>query len=138
MQVTTIGLDLAKNILRCCIAGHEPLVLCRSGVDPNVEFFTSSGLALGLDSGELFNEMLEEEQIDLRKGDLLAFYTDGVTEALDAEEEEFGRDRFVSVLSSNLKEDISAITEKVEDAIHHHVGNRASSDDRTLLLIRTV
>jgi PAS domain S-box-containing protein len=138
ITMTYCIIDLAKNVLRCCIAGHEPLVLCRAGVATNVEFFTSSGLALGLDSGELFNEMLEEEQIDLRKGDLLAFYTDGVTEALDAEEEEFGRDRFVSVLSSNLKEDISAITEKVEDAIHHHVGNRASSDDRTLLLIRTV
>ncbi len=131
-------IDLSNNLLRCCIAGHEPLVLCRSGSETKVELFSSSGLAIGLDSGELFNEMLKEEEIKLGQGDLLALYTDGVTEALDANGEEFGRDRFVTVLTENRKDTVSVITEKVENAIHRHVGNRNGSDDRTLLLIRTV
>ncbi|MBL4576263.1 MAG: PAS domain S-box protein [Opitutaceae bacterium] len=131
-------IDLNESVFRCCIAGHEPFVLCRSGVRSEVEYFVSTGLALGLDSGELFNEMLEEETIALGKGDLLAFYTDGVTEARGMDDEEFGRDQFVNILTSNLTEKVTVITGKVEEAIHHHVGNRTGSDDRTLLIIRMV
>ena len=77
-------------------AGHCRPLFCDDGV---VGACSSNGIALGLDNGEIFRGSLETERWVFRNGSRLLLYTDGLTEALDRAEEEFG----VEGLTASLK-----------------------------------
>ena len=83
-------LDLDTHELRYCRAGHEqPLVIRAAGTEP--ELLPGEGLAIGLDEGSIFAELLEERTTVLGAGDMLVLYTDGITEACNPQNEEFTR-----------------------------------------------
>ncbi|MDR1788820.1 MAG: PAS domain S-box protein [Opitutaceae bacterium] len=128
-------LDTTTRRLRHIRAGHEPAILLRAG-STNPELLSPEGLALGFDGGALFDETLAEQETSLNPGDLLALYTDGVTEAANASGEEFGRDRFIATLSrhggASLRKTIYNITRHL--AAYSTLATR--TDDRTLLLVR--
>lgn len=128
-------MDLDSGVVMLAVAGHEPAIVWRgSGRDP--ELIPSSTLALGLDAGELFGETLVEHRLVLGEKDMLVLYTDGITEALDEQDEEFGRDRFLGAIRSAADGALSEVMQSVRNGIDAHCGHRDSSDDRTLLLLR--
>lgn len=127
-------LDLDTNRLRYCRAGHEPPLLLRGGGE--VETLPGGGLAVGLDDGPLFNEMLEESEIQLHPGDLLALYTDGITEASNPQGEEFGRDRLAASLQRHLERPLPEVVRTVDRYVRNFCVLAPRHDDRTLLLVR--
>lgn len=128
-------LDLDTNRLTYVRAGHEPAVLLRAG-GGEPELLTASGLALGFDEGPVFDSMLEEAQLDLRSGDLLALYTDGITEAANASGEEFGRDRMTTTFSGQENVPLGRVVEKLNRYLRQFSALASRNDDRTLLLVR--
>ncbi|MCK5378998.1 MAG: SpoIIE family protein phosphatase, partial [Acidobacteria bacterium] len=76
-------------------AGHCPILVRRC--DGRVEQIASSGLPLGILDGVTY----ETESLNLRPGDTVFLYTDGLTEAENPEEEEFGQDRLIDVVTSS-------------------------------------
>jgi len=112
-----------------CRAGHNYPFLIRQ--DGNCEFLEIGGPALGI-----FNEAeYEAGTISLISGDLLFFYTDGLTEAMDGECKEFGEERLMRLLISqrnkNSDEIISSIVEDLQKFC-----NRDPQDDRTMLVMK--
>jgi sigma-B regulation protein RsbU (phosphoserine phosphatase) len=93
-------------------------------------------MAIGLDEGPLFDELLEEEMVQMKSGDLLALYTDGITEAQNPAEEEFGVDRFVQTLASSRSERATAIAEAVDRELATFTQSEGLRDDRTLVVVR--
>jgi phosphoserine phosphatase RsbU/P len=128
-------LDLDTNRLTYVRAGHEPALLIRAGAGVP-ELLAASGLALGLDDGPVFDSMLEETEIDMAPGDLLALYTDGITEASNAAGEEFGRDRLVAALSGQDQVTLTRVVEKLNRYLRQFSALALRNDDRTLLLVR--
>jgi serine phosphatase RsbU (regulator of sigma subunit) len=128
-------LDLDTKVLTFSRAGHEKPVIIRAQ-DSSAEFPDPSGMAIGLDVGPLFDEFLEEQSVQLNSGDLLALYTDGITEAVNLHEEEFGTDRFVSTLVSARTQGAAVIADTVDRELREFTGSEGLRDDRTLVIVK--
>ncbi len=128
-------LDLDTNRFNYVRAGHEPALLLRAdGGEP--ELLAAGGLALGFDDGPVFDATLEAGEVELRPGDLLALYTDGITEAANAVGDEFGRDRFAQVLARHEQTSLAKMVDKLDRYLRQFSALAQRNDDRTLLLIR--
>jgi sigma-B regulation protein RsbU (phosphoserine phosphatase) len=92
---------------------------------------------MGFDEGPVFDAMLEETELDLAAGDLLALYTDGITEAANAAGEEFGRDRMLATLVGQENIPLARVVEKLNRYLRQFSALASRNDDRTLLLVRT-
>jgi len=90
--------------------------------------------ATGVPLGMFPHSSWKEETVTLERGDLLCVYTDGVSEALDAADEEFGLDRLARLLipAATTEE----ICRSVFDAVENFAADVPQYDDQTLLLVR--
>lgn len=128
-------LDLDTREFTFCRAGHEPPMVLRHGSD-EVLTLLPGGMAIGLDSGLIFDELLEESVVKLQPRDLLVLYTDGITEASSVTGEEFGRDRLVAALRSGEDRRLKLVKLLLNEALEQFAPDLAGADDRTLLMVR--
>ena len=77
-----------------------------------------------------------ESRIQLLRGDLLVFYTDGITEPENAYGEMFGEERMIELVARNAHCDESKIVGAITDAVREWTGTDELQDDMTLLLVR--
>ena len=91
----------------------------------------TGGVALGLVPGLEY----EQQTAALAPGDTLFLYTDGVTEAMNGDSEEFGLDRLQAVFAATPPEDAQQVNEEVFRAVRAFAGDRAQSDDITCLTL---
>ena len=129
-------LDLNTKKMKFCRAGHEPPILLHP--EGEVEQLPGGGLAVGLDEGELFDEILEEQEVQLISGDLLALYTDGITEATNPHGEEFERVRLATCLQRHLEHSLDDVVKRVDRYVRNFCVLAPNHDDRTLLLMRVL
>ncbi len=110
--------------------GHnDGIVLRKTG---EVELMACSGIALGL-----FPRIAYAEQtFELREGDLLAIYSDGVTEANDISEQEFSIERLIAVLQAQRERPANEIVDAVFEDIDAFVGAAPQFDDITLMVMK--
>ena len=133
-------LDLAKGVLTYARAGHTPMVYLRGDVaGAESEVLAPSGIVVGLripGATEKFSELLEEDRIVLHKGDVLVLYTDGITEAMDAESDLFGDARLGKLVSEHGHLDTPDLRERILREIEAFVGGADQHDDMTMILIK--
>jgi sigma-B regulation protein RsbU (phosphoserine phosphatase) len=112
-------------------AGHNSPVLRRA--NGAIETLEVGGLPLGIQSGEAY----ETASLELKPGDALIFFTDGVVEAFNEEGKEFGNERWLSAIRNlpdwNAQETLNFLMKKVDD----FVGVTRQSDDITCLVFRS-
>jgi serine phosphatase RsbU (regulator of sigma subunit) len=115
--------------LRFVNCGHPPPLLIRSA--GSIERLDTTGWVLGM-----FDEwMAESRKVQLAEGDVLALYTDGVTEAVDADGQEFGDERLVAALSHSGVERAAEILERVLTDVLRF-GPAPQVDDATMVVAR--
>lgn len=133
MFVTAIYmvLDIVDKKLRVASAGHNPLVVFRAESN-TVELVKPKGIALGFDRGPIFDANIREVEIELKPGDRIVAYTDGVNEAMDGNEEEFGDDKFYELVREHASRSSSEFTQFIVEALNKHRGDADQSDDITL------
>jgi sigma-B regulation protein RsbU (phosphoserine phosphatase) len=134
-------LDQRNRQLRYVNAGHNPPYLLRSGSLPaatanlartQVEELSIGGTVLGL-----FPEMsYQEGTVDLRPGDVLVAFTDGVTEALNSSDQEFGEDRLKDVLRGLLHLPAAEISARLSDELRTWIRDTAQYDDLTFVVMK--
>jgi sigma-B regulation protein RsbU (phosphoserine phosphatase) len=112
-------------------AGHLPPLLLRAGQAHRLEV---SGMVLGA----FPNQSYERGALELEAGDLLAAYTDGITEPENEYGEEFGEKRLVELLIQNSRKPLHQIAGGVTAAVKEWSGMTEQPDDMTLLLIRRI
>ena len=118
-------------------AGHGDCLLLRENGE--VEKFDSTGLPLGMmDSSmlEMLGKNYEEKHLQLNPGDLLALYSDGVTEAYDIEENEWGDERLLNCLRPILENSSETIVGEVFTAIDDFAQTAPQHDDITLMIFK--
>jgi len=113
-------------------AGHNPPLVGRA--DGTIEQLASGGLPLGL--MEFAEYDVGEARLD--PGDVLFIYSDGVSEANNLNEDEFGMDRLTEVIRTNVGRSASGIRDKVESALSDFTGTAAPNDDITLVIVKRV
>jgi len=97
VTATAALFDTEKNRVEVASAGHPPVFLKRKN---SIERLDASGMWIGQVLNYSFKDELHPVTIDCDKGDLLFFYSDGVTECMNASQEEFGEDRLRHFLGS--------------------------------------
>jgi serine phosphatase RsbU (regulator of sigma subunit) len=124
-------LDTGSGRLVFANAGHCRPIWLQAATGQSQEL-VSRGILLGaLDGIEL-----EEREIHLEPGDLLVFYTDGISEALNSEREFFGEERLEAVLAAAAGGSAQQVLQAIVDAVWDFAGNTAQSDDLTLFVAR--
>ena len=86
--------------------------------------------------GALPGISFEEENTPINQGDLLVLYSDGITEAENEVEEEFGESRLIKVISEHLDKPASVLIETIVEAVKSFAGETPQSDDITLVAIK--
>jgi sigma-B regulation protein RsbU (phosphoserine phosphatase) len=114
--------------------------LANSGLPYPVRYDSESGRALvveaaGVPLGALDGSTYEEHELPLRAGDVLVFYSDGVTEAA-REGEEYGRERLREVVERHAGGGVSALGEAILDDLHAFLGDEEPSDDVTIVVVK--
>jgi phosphoserine phosphatase RsbU/P len=119
-----------------CNAGHNPgYLISEKG---QIREFKTSTLAVGMAKNELFSKNIMQESFRLEKGDMLVLYTDGITEAMNEENEVFGDEPFkdcllkyqhISSSKALIENTIKDVVEFREDALQ--------SDDITMLVVKS-
>jgi len=111
-------------------AGHNPPLIARA--DGTVEQLESGGMPLGL----MVLGDYEAGKCSLASGDTLVIYSDGVSEANNLNEDEFGLDRLKEVVRANITASASGIRDKVESALSDFTGTAPANDDITLVIVK--
>jgi len=123
-------LNPAVGEIRCANAGHGPAIVVRaSGA---VETLDEGGLVLGI----LPDESYREASAPFGDGDLVVLYSDGITEATNACDEEFGLERLTEVVVQNRHQPAHLIVDSVTRALAAFSGNAPAPDDVTLVVAK--
>jgi sigma-B regulation protein RsbU (phosphoserine phosphatase) len=125
-------LDAQRRIFTYANAGHNPPILLSA--DGAVRRLDTGGLALGF----LETARYLEEPIQLRPGDCLIFYTDGLTEADNKSEEEFGEERLVRVARQSLHLPAEALQRAIYDQVLEYAALSGLRDDVTIIVLKVL
>jgi sigma-B regulation protein RsbU (phosphoserine phosphatase) len=115
-------------------AGHDAPLLFRAS-DGSVEKINPRGMALGIDSGEVFNRVCADSSFAMEPGDCMLLYTDGATEALDPRGIEYGLDRLSLALRASAPRGAAAVVRHVSEDVGNFASRDLMHDDFTLIAI---
>lgn len=122
--------DSANGDLSFANAGHNPPIVLRASGE--VEMLEGGGPPLGIMAIAPYSQQTAQ----LAPGDLLCLYSDGVTECINRDEEEFGEERFIEVLRQNREKPASGISEAVTKALLEFAAGAPPADDITLVVAK--
>lgn len=126
-------LDVKSNEFTFARAGHNSLVYKNT---KGISSFLPKGIGVGLEKGTIFNREIEELSVPLRKNDVIFFYTDGISEAMNVKREEFGEDRVHTILSGLNDVSSKSICEIFLNEVRKFAGNAEQNDDLTMIVIK--
>jgi sigma-B regulation protein RsbU (phosphoserine phosphatase) len=129
--------DVANNTLTFARAGHNPLIV-RKSVGDAPERLNPRGLAIGLEKGNIFAATIEEKAVPIQKGDVFIFYTDGISEMMNKNGDEFGEERLGQLINRHAHESAATILEKVTHEVNHFAGGANQHDDFTMVVVKVV
>lgn len=128
-------LDMKDLTLRYCRAGHNPAIYFQRS-NGNSTLLEPAGIALGLEEGEVFNRVIQEQELRLHRGDLLVFYTDGFTEAMNKNREEYGEERLLKGIQAHEEKPAREIIEAVCAEVKSFVKDYPQHDDMTMVVVK--
>jgi sigma-B regulation protein RsbU (phosphoserine phosphatase) len=133
LLVTAIAaeVDPSRGSLTYASAGHEPALLARRATGLVAEL-PAGGMLLGLAAAA----PTADREVPFEPGDLALFYTDGVTDALDAEGRRFGAERLAATVASVGGLAAATAVAEVLGAVDQFVGSAEPADDLTLVAVR--
>jgi phosphoserine phosphatase RsbU/P len=138
ITMTYAVLDLAVGTMTFVRAGHTPLIYFRAD-GTRTDVLTPSGLVVGLripGATEKFAELLEEQSVEVKKGDVIVLYTDGITEAMNQNSDLFGDARLGRIIAEHGHLDTADLRERILREIEAFVGTADQHDDMTMILIK--
>jgi serine phosphatase RsbU (regulator of sigma subunit) len=142
ITMTYAVLDLSARTMTYARAGHTPLMRVMgdngAGRRRETEVLVPDGLVLGLklDDGQMFDRLLVEQMIPLHTGDLYVLFTDGISEAMNAEDDCFGEARLALLLEEHADLPIEELRERILRDVEAFAGGAPQHDDMTMILLK--
>jgi anti-anti-sigma factor len=130
-------LDSKNRIISYASAGHNPMILYRAETDETY-FLNPRGFPVGisLPDDTLFRRSIDVEKIKLKKDDMLVIYTDGVTEAMNEQREQYGEERLIQLIKANGRISPQEFIDRLSDSIKNFTGDQPQNDDITVVAIK--
>ena len=123
--------DAGRRELSYANAGHPPAILLRSR-ETRCTTIAADGMPLGMSSEPRY----EEVRLELRGGDIVVFYTDGITEQTNAAGEFFGVDRLKKLIVGHRDDEPEAIIDAVFSELNRFADAREHEDDLTIVVMK--
>jgi sigma-B regulation protein RsbU (phosphoserine phosphatase) len=134
ISIAYLILNHQQNGVTLARAGHDaPLLYQRQS--QTVKPIKSPGMVVGIDSGSVFDRLTVDFAVPLERDDCLVLYTDGVTEALNIEGDEFGLDRMMESVRGGANGGAQAIVKRIIQDVRDFTGSAQQNDDITLIAI---
>jgi serine phosphatase RsbU (regulator of sigma subunit)/HAMP domain-containing protein len=115
-------------------AGHNAVVVRRANHPRDIDALIPQGIGLGLVEDSIFREYAEEKRICFDAGDMLVLYTDGISEAMNARQEEFGEERLYELIASNHVDNTEELQTKIMRSVNDFVKGAQQHDDITMVI----
>ena len=116
-------------------AGHEAALCCRDQFR-QIQMIEAPGMALGIDSGDVFDEVVKDVTVSLAPLETVIVYTDGINEALDADGNEFGQEQLKSVLRAAGPQSVDYLVKTIVDRVQSFSSGHPQNDDITLAAVQ--
>lgn len=123
-------LDAEKDELWYCNAGHNSPILIRQNGE--IKTLDKGGIVLGF----VKDANYEEEMVKIESGDIVILFTDGLEEAMNANEEEYGSKQIVDIVTQNRTKTAKQISSALVSDIKEWVGEPVFQDDMTLIILK--
>jgi phosphoserine phosphatase RsbU/P len=140
ITMTYAVLDLVNGVMTYARAGHTPLIFyAGTQPDASAQVLVPNGMVLGLridGAAAMFASLLEEKQIAIGTGDVIVFYTDGITEAMNPASDLFGDSRLTKIIEEHGHLESGELRERILREIEAFVGVADQHDDMTMILIK--
>ena len=139
ITMTYAVLDMSKRTMTYARAGHTPLIhLTGRGLGRRARILIPDGMVLGLkfDRGEKFAACLEEVTLPLEPDDLFVLFTDGISEAMNGEEDMFGENRLSTLIEDHAALPFDELRERILREVRDFTGEPGPHDDMTLILLK--
>lgn len=124
-------LDHNNHKLHFGCAGHNEQIYY-SNAEDEIRLIKTKGVPLGILPSPFFSE----EIIDFKSGDLLVMYTDGVLEAINAKEEEFGTERLKEIIRQHKNSPCQVVLQAIQSGVKEFIGDVKQFDDLTIMILR--
>jgi sigma-B regulation protein RsbU (phosphoserine phosphatase) len=135
ISMAYVILDHVRGNVTLSRAGHDAPIFFDHALKTATPI-KPPGMVVGIDSGSVFDRITGDFALSLKRDDCLLLYTDGVTEALDANGDEFGPERMIDCVRASAPEGAQAIITSLIDELRSFVGAQPQNDDITLIAIR--
>ncbi len=123
-------LDPENHTVEYCNGGHDqPILIRKNSSHSGLE---ATGMLVGIFEETTFGK----SSLQLEPGEQLFIYTDGVTEAMNRNEEEFGMEKMISILEKEKDKSTDELLERLIKEIQNHAAGQQQSDDITMMLIK--
>jgi len=132
-----VVLDSVNRVVTYASAGHNPMILYRGASDATY-FLKPKGIPVGINvpDEELFRKTISVEKLTLRQGDMLVIYTDGITEAMNPDRDQFGEGRLLSAIKRYGHMTSQEFADALNREIQEFTGGAPQNDDITLVAIK--
>ncbi len=136
MFITMIYMVMeASGTLTLARAGHESALWCRDHFK-HIETIEAPGIALGIDPGDVFDEVIRDVTVQLSPLDTVVVYTDGINEALDDEGNEFGQEQLKAVLQAAGPRSVDFLVKTIVERVQNFSSGHPQNDDITLAAVQ--
>ncbi len=133
VTMTLALFDMQKNMVKFCRAGHMPVLAAKNGT---ISKYRTIGLGIGLEKGIIFEKTLSEEEVQLNPNQIFAFFSDGVTEAMNEKMDLFGEDNLTGLLVDKAALNSAEILQDIWKSIKTYRGSAEVNDDMTMVLVK--
>jgi len=135
ITLTVAFIDVGKRTLKICRAGHTPTLKYSEGV---VNYIKPNGIGVGLEMGDIFDNVLEELELHLSPQDIFVFTSDGVNEAMNTENAFYGYNEMINVLKKQSGSTSKDILNSTISSLKNFRGLKEPSDDVTLVVLKVL
>ena len=126
--------DMQKKEVLICRAGHNEALI---GVNGRLEFVRGGGIGLGLERGPVFEDQLEEIKRSLNGDDIFVFYSDGLTEAMNEQNAQFGEETVYEIVKAKRHLRAHELQQSILTSVEEFRGAAEQNDDLTLVVVKS-
>ncbi len=135
VTATNFMIDFKKKSIEFSRAGHCPTLFYCATQD-RVTFLSCDGMGLGIVRNSDYSKYVKSSSLNYSYGDIMLLYTDGITEAKNAEGEQFGTERLKKSFNSYTPQSPTRIKEGIESDLTDFLGGKRIEDDYTLVVLK--
>lgn len=133
ITLTAANFSIEEKKVKLIRAGHLSSILKRNS---SIVRLTPRGIALGLDHTGIFEKELQVQEISYQENDFFIFISDGITEAMNSHDEEYGEERLEQIISSTQWTSADDMVNGIMNDVQQFCGQNELQDDATLVVVK--